>query len=390
MKCLEITFIPPDKCSGGGLGVLQSIRSLLAVCDVDYIGPAVDENIFHSSDNKFEVIYILKNEPRSVKDIIVLLGKGISTSFYKSWKKVCSSIEWKHYDFVHVETSRYDFVVRKAKQSGKKTIIRMHNIEKDYGAYIFFYKKNIQNLVRMYSFSRNEKYVMQDANVLVFLTKNDINRAKELYHINDNKIEMVPVCIDREETLVATRNDKSLAMNFLMTGTLSYGPNAEGIGWFVSTVWEKLCNDQIFRDCTLTIAGSNPSRYLVKLASKYKNIKLISSPKDMSMFFMNADLYIAPIFDGAGMKVKVAEALSYGLPIVGTSHAWIGYEHIITGKFLADTEAQFNKVIRDIMTKKIKLPSKYEVLKSFELRLSISHSCNEYRNIVSKTIKMKK
>lgn len=45
----------------------------------------------------------------------------------------------------------------------------------------------------------------------------------------------------------------------------------------------------------------------------------------MDPYFNNAELYIAPIFDGAGMKVKVAEALSYALPVVGTSHAFEGY-----------------------------------------------------------------
>lgn len=37
---------------------------------------------------------------------------------------------------------------------------------------------------------------------------------------------------------------------------------------------------------------------------------------------------IAPIFDGSGMKTKVAEALMYGKKIIGTPEAFSGYEGV--------------------------------------------------------------
>ena len=37
----------------------------------------------------------------------------------------------------------------------------------------------------------------------------------------------------------------------------------------------------------------------------------------------------APIFDGSGMKTKVAEALMYGKKVVGTPEAFSGYEDIV-------------------------------------------------------------
>jgi hypothetical protein len=37
---------------------------------------------------------------------------------------------------------------------------------------------------------------------------------------------------------------------------------------------------------------------------------------------------IAPIFDGSGMKTKVAEALMHGKKVVGTPEAFSGYEKV--------------------------------------------------------------
>jgi glycosyltransferase involved in cell wall biosynthesis len=64
----------------------------------------------------------------------------------------------------------------------------------------------------------------------------------------------------------------------------------------------------------------------------------------MAPYLEMADIAIAPIFDGAGMKVKVAEALSYQLPVMGTPHAFVGYK-IQDGvnSYIAETAESFIK-----------------------------------------------
>jgi glycosyltransferase involved in cell wall biosynthesis len=38
---------------------------------------------------------------------------------------------------------------------------------------------------------------------------------------------------------------------------------------------------------------------------------------------------VAPIFDGSGMKTKVAEAMMHGKKVVGTPEAFSGYEDVV-------------------------------------------------------------
>ena len=55
---------------------------------------------------------------------------------------------------------------------------------------------------------------------------------------------------------------------------------------------------------------------------------VVGTVDDLSEWYLNACFVIAPIFDGSGMKTKVAEALMYGKRIIGTPEAFSGYEGI--------------------------------------------------------------
>ena len=130
----------------------------------------------------------------------------------------------------------------------------------------------------------------------------------------------------------------------LITGSLWFGPNADGAAWFIKNVWHKLVGDEhyISKVYKMVIAGSKPGKEILSLKSCHKSIELVDSPRDMKPYFERALIYLAPIFSGAGMKVKVAEALSYGLPVIGTSHALTGYK--ITDRkngYRADDAAAF-------------------------------------------------
>ena len=68
----------------------------------------------------------------------------------------------------------------------------------------------------------------------------------------------------------------------------------------------------------------------------------------MEPYFNKTEMVLAPIFDGGGMKVKIAEALSYGLPVVTTNHGNIGYELVDhKNAFIANTAEEFVKAIQD-------------------------------------------
>ena len=106
MRGLEITFVPPNRRSGGGLGVYQSVFSLASNCPIDYIGPDFEDGLFGESAFAVNKKFILDNSG-SKRNVFDFVFKKVTTSFYKGWKKIVKLIEWDKYDFVHIETSRY-------------------------------------------------------------------------------------------------------------------------------------------------------------------------------------------------------------------------------------------------------------------------------------------
>ncbi|MCW5208789.1 glycosyltransferase family 4 protein, partial [Desulfobulbus sp. US1] len=97
--------------------------------------------------------------------------------------------------------------------------------------------------------------------------------------------------------------------------------NRVGITWFVKNVVPHIS----IKTC---IAGRGFEVYKSELEVNGK-VKVIGEVDSLAQWYKNSHFVIAPIFDGSGMKTKVAEALMYGKKVVGTPEAFSGYEDII-------------------------------------------------------------
>lgn len=58
------------------------------------------------------------------------------------------------------------------------------------------------------------------------------------------------------------------------------------------------------------------------------NVRLIGEVESLAEWYAAAHVVVAPIFDGSGMKTKVAEALMHGRLVVGTPEAFAGYDDV--------------------------------------------------------------
>ena len=97
-----------------------------------------------------------------------------------------------------------------------------------------------------------------------------------------------------------------------------YYPNLIGFKWFVDNVLPSL-TDNIQVD----VVG----RGLEELRNEYSDsrINVIGGVESLNPYYENADIVIAPLFDGGGMKSKTVEALSFGKIFVGTEESLFGF-----------------------------------------------------------------
>lgn len=335
MKVLQISAQEPSNNSGGGIGVLQTLISLTRNNhSVDYIGPEIiDLNIKRMYNHCYE----LKKDVNRIRRFFNLI-KGITNSRYQSWKKL--SLDFNQYDVVVLDFTKLDYVVKEIPQA--KLLVKVHNVEYDYSRNDYKKNKSLDKwLIAQFAY-KQEKTILERADCILALTENDKRRMLEIYgsHL-ENKIVLNPVAVPQKGEV---NKKKDSIFKMLITGSLWYGENADGVVWFVNNVFDKFQQNM-----ELIVAGAKPSDSLKNELAKYENITLIDTPETMEPYFKNCDLFVAPVFSGAGMKVKVAEALSYGKPVIGTDHALLGYK-IVDGEnsFVANTADEFINKIREI------------------------------------------
>lgn len=97
--------------------------------------------------------------------------------------------------------------------------------------------------------------------------------------------------------------------------------NRAGISWFVEHVVPRIG----IKTCIVG-RGFEDIKHELERVGK---VEVVGAVDRLAEWYRDARFVIAPIFDGSGMKTKVAEALMYGKKIVGTSEAFSGYEDIV-------------------------------------------------------------
>ena len=105
----------------------------------------------------------------------------------------------------------------------------------------------------------------------------------------------------------------------LFVGGVFYA-NRAGITWFVKQVVPRL-------QIKVCIVGKGFEDLKTSLALAGK-VEVVGSVDSLAHWYRDAHFVIAPIFDGSGMKTKVAEALMYGKKVIGTPEAFSGYEDV--------------------------------------------------------------
>lgn len=330
---LHISPQSPSRIHAGGMGVYQTALSLVRNgCQIDYVGPELEDEHYKTL---YRNLYELTSS-RNMMQRIVDLMRGITNSRYRAWCGL--ELDFTSYDLIVMEFTKMSYVMDKINPN--HMVVRVHNVEKYFALRDYKTRKTLKTFLMKNFVERDERKIVQSGARLVFLTENDRKTMEQTYQIRCAS-RIIPLCLEDREGGKIKKDGK---FQMLIAASLWFGENVRGIEWFIDQVTPLLSGEW-----HLTIAGSNPVKSLRMRVKRHKNIELIESPPDMAPYFRQADVVIAPIFDGSGMKMKVVEALSYGLPVVGTTHAFIGYD-ITQGvnSFQVDSAQEFQETLERI------------------------------------------
>lgn len=183
-------------------------------------------------------------------------------------------------------------------------------------------KWKIHYILECYRVISQEKMALKYIDKSIVFHQADAERYYAVYGRKPDYI--IPLCLERvdlnnkPETGV-TKADEKKKILFVCS---SYYVNISGFLWFYKNVFKKLDGD--FK---VLIVGTGTAKF--ESTVRDKKIEMIGKVESLAKYYQNADIVIAPVFEGGGMKMKTIEAFSFGKCLVSTSESLHGYWEVI-------------------------------------------------------------
>ena len=126
----------------------------------------------------------------------------------------------------------------------------------------------------------------------------------------------MPAELAMARATVLARRPANGALRLLFVGGFGHPPNSDAITWFCRDVLPQLAADgQAVR---LTIVGSKAGPEIRALQGPGIDVLGFVSDAELLRLYGEADIVVAPLRYGAGVKGKVIEAMARGVPVVTT------------------------------------------------------------------------
>lgn len=120
-------------------------------------------------------------------------------------------------------------------------------------------------------------------------------------------------------------------------GLYRYPPNLEGVRWFVENCWPLIKRE--IPDARFRLVGKDTDGPLKPIAADMDALGWVA---DSAAEMATWSTMIIPVRQGAGTRVKIADAFSHKCPVVSTSFGAFGYEVQHSRELLlADDPAEF-------------------------------------------------
>jgi len=229
-------------------------------------------------------------------------------------------------------------------------VLNHHNIESQMMFRRFIKEKNI--LKKIYFFQEAIKLKQYERKIcLKFdynLTVSELDKERLFKICPDIKIEVIPNGVDVEYFKPKNKNFEPKTLIF--AGGMNWYPNRDAMLFFCKKIWPVL--RKRWPDVKATIIGCDPPKYILKLAQQDPNLTVTGFVDDVRPYLEKAHIYICPIRDGGGTKLKILDALAMGKPIVAHPIAIEGIDvklekHVLLAKAPSEFIQQIERLFND-------------------------------------------
>jgi len=137
-------------------------------------------------------------------------------------------------------------------------------------------------------------------------------------------------------------------IRLLFVGSFSHRPNREAVKFLIDKVWPNVA--KYAQDMEMVLAGRGSRDFLNAHGGGDRSIKAMGFVEDLTDLYRRCRLFVAPLTEGGGIKIKILEAMAYGIPVATTP---LGAEGIMRAEddalWIGEPDESFADTIRGML-----------------------------------------
>ena len=232
-------------------------------------------------------------------------------------------------------------IVGRLRKAAVQSSIVQHNVE---WARLMAYGHSVGRIRQM------EKRALQMVDDVIAVSQEDKNLMIDM-GISSNSITVIPHGVDfdgiqrgmhrRSELRKYWKVDGKTVVFF--HGTLHYAPNTEAVRFIAERLLPLIEREPDLDSIQFVITGLNPPKYY-----SHPRIVFTDAVDDLAGHVHMADIFLCPLFDGGGTRLKLLEYMAVGRPIITTRKGAEGIPDL--GQFTyAETEMEMFAALKAIV-----------------------------------------
>lgn len=262
----------------------------------------------------YEVLkWLISLKPRQAQTIYSKKNREIVTKYIIDNKIDCVMLETPFaFEYLDIE---------KIKKYKVKIITREHNVE-----YLFrkdcLEKFGVLAFWEIFLTKKYERNVLKISDEIITISPKDRDILRTNFKLNN--IKYIPTFWEKAKIKWENTNSNYI----LFSGSLNFYPNYHGMKYFLKNIYFEL--NSMHPHIKLKITGSVDEKIKEEFL-KYRNIEFTGflSDEEMKNILKNCLCMVIPIIKGSGIKIKLLEALSMGIPVIATNHCFEGIPYEI-------------------------------------------------------------
>lgn len=332
---------PFSKRAGNVLRTYTNLKQLKSLgLNIDLVGIEDYYNSFGDSPQDIDSaiindVFVLKTKPPKKKltleywkyKIQKKFNKENSNQYLTQYLKdnFTALLAQKKYDYIFINYEFWTDLIRDQDLKGAKTIVDTH----DWITLNEFYNNKNLDLGKRFG---EEIYNLSLYDKVVTISQDEYFIFKSF--LGDKVINIPP---SFPENFEDTNTEKKYDLIFVGSDNPF---NILSINWFIEKVLPLLP-----KEIKICIIGR-----ICKYVPDYENIEKVFFADDLNIYYHASKIAICPMLKGTGIKIKVVEAMSYGLPVVGTEKAVDGFsDKKNNGCLVSDNEKEFADIIKSLL-----------------------------------------